>query len=1355
MPDEPLIADPARSAADSIGGYAYQLWYSLYAWLAISDDGFLVVEGAEDVDIISRGDVQAWQIKRTESRLTLGSETAREALNNYWVLKRMNPDRNIQYHFVTTSDVGQEKDSPFGSDVQGVSLWLKEFKTADEIRLLKAFLLKERPVTNRGRNQSTTVKLSAEVLAFIRTSTDEEFERQLVNKFRWETGSLSTEGIRRSVENRVVVLGESKGLLASEVTGVSIQLFYRVLKAATSKTERRLDRLELLTEFERITRKSVTLARYRQTEGIGTPSTPGVNPTSYGALRNPRPPLLGKFVARQSLEEKVNLIFGSKDLVYLQGSSGMGKTILANRVSPQEGTIWIGFRASYGGHPPPVDAILDQLAINLESKPDIGWVTLDDLDMSPDRLKGYQDALAAVLFTARSKRIKILMTGQKPLPVTFKSSCGDLPFEAITVAKFSKPEVEELLVAYGCPPAMVSKWALVVKTLTAGHPQLVHAKVIELSEQVWREPSHLDLQATSPSLDEAKNQATQLLSSRDVPSAELLGRLSLISGLFRRDQAIKVAETLQNLPLPGQVVERLVGPWIEPAAEGYFQVSPLLHGMADRTWSKEKIRELREEIGNAILECGNLALVEAENLIIQALLSSSDGLLQRSLPGIMSAPTRGLRLLAQRIPWVCDLRKDGLHFAEAVSWELLIVLQMIVAIGTRPAQVAALLDELKVLPPSPGLRMLKIWAVSQAFFSETAIPIRTRLRLLLEFLDLHQGPWEESEREAIGELADLQSELQDGGMNLEFSLMGTAAVYFSDADAVGEAIGAIDETPGLLALMQRCLAKDPYLAFIVVNKAWVAEELVEKPDWNKIIVLLDRILEIALRRDLRPFIEAVLCTKMIVLCDFLKDEAGAEAVFRQSFLTVPDASPYLKNGQAKFLLHQKRWEEALTLWGEAIPTMPTSPISKMVPIVARQEAAKAASHLRNWTRVVELYLEAAAIVDRFRDKDVVLHTGLLADAATAMWRAERTDEALRTFTSVLIVLETLPNTPDELRSFKLRKCVGQVLMNLSYHEDSSLNSQVYATPYGLCSDFEINDRFKSLPVGKGEFLWVLLQGLGDLRDTPDDVRATIGNKLRDQLSPGARALYFRSELGHDLRHRRFESFIRLSQDYLTAVHVAMQQSPAPNEPQPLQSFIPSLGTLDEEYASMVLDSALSLRSFVDDPRLPDFLASLEAGATGLPIEPILQKWALGVRAISMGQMGNWEEALVTVGVPSRTKLHAALMICNDRDSHAELLFRSHITCLAILETNVLRSVVGNAMAVHLADKWTKICDTRAAILWTPAISIPAVREACTSNCQGLQKVAIILLAVRYAVNVGVDELGIAMLRRIASKPIVV
>ena len=1329
MPNEPLRGDGSRLATDSIAGYVYQLWYSLHAWLSLEGESALVLEGAEDIEIIAAGNVQAWQIKRTSRRLTLGGKMAREALQNFWKTQTANPLHNLQYRFVTTSDIGREAGEPFGIDRKGIDLWHKSPKSATEVRVLREFLQQQ--------------ALGPDLLTFLGSASDENLESGLFAKVRWDAGQLPVEGIKRQVEAKTILLGEGRGVVSQEVESAMQGLFQRVLKTATSKQDRTLTRVDLLETFDRVTRRTITAQEYRQHEQLrqafdflGPDAASSV--IRLGRTMSTRPPPIRKSVKRGDSEQKIRTAFEKKGVVYLLGSSGMGKTVLANALQPLERSVWVGFRASFDEVQEPIAEVLEQLLLRIERGEDFAWITLDDLNFSPDRLPDYQDALLGVLRSADAKKIKILITGQKALPITFRALCGDLHFETITVPVFSDAEIESLLISNGCPEAVLKGWVFTVKTLTSGHPQLVHAKVFELVEANWPPATQEDLVVSTGGISETKRQATLLLASRDKESADLLSRLSLNLSWFRRDQAIKIAELDPAVAFPGPTIDRLTGPWLEPVAEGYLQISPLLVGMAKDIWSLEKINGLRERIGGAVLDCGGLTLTEAVNVVAQIVLSSSDQLMERAVPGLLMGPSDGLVILATQLRWVCGINRDSLKFKKRVSWDLFLGLRLVVALRVRPAHVAALLEEIRAMPQTTGSKVFKLWLLMHAFFYRGPLPFVVRLELLMDLLGAMKGPWTDEEARIHQGLVESREHLLASGIEQNFSMLASALVSNENSETLGELGAFIAKNQEFRVLLKDTLNEDHYFAFWVVYKSWLAEELVERPDWGRVLEVLSAIQAIALEHDLNPMVEAALCAKMIVFTDYLGAVDSAAEIYEESKRLFPQPSIYLQNAQAKFLSHEKNWEEALQIWEEIIPRMVFTKTSQLVPIVARQDAAVAACYLKLWEKAAAYYLDAAAALTDYRE-DEVLETGLRADAAVALWRAGDTERAIALLARAVEKVEEWPNTPDELPAFKLRKCIGQVLLNLTPLSWPSVDAKTFETPFCFCSSFENDEQFRAMQVGRDEFLWVLLLGLENVAKMPLSIRNLVRSKLENHSSPAARVLFFRSELAFALSSHDLPGFVGALQSFLVSTHVAFERHPFPPEAAPLEAFTPSEEKLNAETGETLLDAAFAILLPRTSRDQTDFLKALSLASQGLPVSPMVERWKAEFKRACAQTSAEWDAVLRSTTAPSRQKLHAALLLSLESSVGPTELFRCDITVFMLLENNMLRPTVLKLFVPRLNDRWRRISTERSRELRFAPITTPSIIRATFASEPPQQKIANILLSVWFAVGTQISE----------------
>ncbi|MBT0676949.1 hypothetical protein, partial [Komagataeibacter oboediens] len=165
----PLKGSAEREAVDSLRGYSYQILRSIETWIDLPDGAILVLEGAEDLDLVEQtGTATVEQVKDTSSsgNVTLRSESALEAVGNFWDHLGRNSGVGIQFRFLTTSGIGREKKQPFGFDIPGLEAWQR-------IRM--------------APGDSRSVEMAAGIQAFLKDNDT------LSEPFRLWLGSASTE----------------------------------------------------------------------------------------------------------------------------------------------------------------------------------------------------------------------------------------------------------------------------------------------------------------------------------------------------------------------------------------------------------------------------------------------------------------------------------------------------------------------------------------------------------------------------------------------------------------------------------------------------------------------------------------------------------------------------------------------------------------------------------------------------------------------------------------------------------------------------------------------------------------------------------------------------------------------------------------------------------------------------------------------------------------------------------------------------------------------------------------------------------------------------------------------------------
>jgi hypothetical protein len=111
-----------------------------------------------------------------------------------------------------------------------------------------------------------------------------------------------------------------------------------------------------------------------------------------------------------------------------------------------------------------------------------------------------------------------------------------------------------------------------------------------------------------------------LMTDVDGHSRELLYRLSLLAGSFRRERALAVARIAESVPHPGDAFERLVGPWIERLDQTFYRVSPLVSRAGADANDPRWVMEMHASIADAMLTVSELSPTEASEILFQSIL---------------------------------------------------------------------------------------------------------------------------------------------------------------------------------------------------------------------------------------------------------------------------------------------------------------------------------------------------------------------------------------------------------------------------------------------------------------------------------------------------------------------------------------------------------------------------------------------------------------------------------------------------------------------------------------------------------------------------------------------------------------
>lgn len=245
--EEPLKPDPKRQAVAALEGYLYQLWQSLYAWCRLQAGEDLYLEGAEDFDILRPGAAEATQVKKASRSLTLESEATLKALNDWWATRQRNPDRRVYLSFLTTAEIGLEKQGPFGT-VPGLEYWELAKRTGTDLAPLRAFL-------------TGHASLVQDLRGFVAGLSDADLRHEVLSRISWHAAAPSRTEVRDLVTDAVIELTERYFVPPSEArSAVVSRLYNRVCDVVLDPNRKPLTRADLLEAVEEMAIEQVPRA---------------------------------------------------------------------------------------------------------------------------------------------------------------------------------------------------------------------------------------------------------------------------------------------------------------------------------------------------------------------------------------------------------------------------------------------------------------------------------------------------------------------------------------------------------------------------------------------------------------------------------------------------------------------------------------------------------------------------------------------------------------------------------------------------------------------------------------------------------------------------------------------------------------------------------------------------------------------------------------------------------------------------------------------------------------------------------------------------------------------------------------
>ena len=1064
--------------------------------MLLKENELLVLEGAEDFDVHNTFSVVTTQVKDVASNITLRSASVIDTLNNHWANKERNPDHDIFLRFLTTSEAGQEQGSPFGPGVKGLDYWQSTESNHIDVEPLRKFLL--------------TLGLSKNLQAFIKDAKKDVLREQLIRRIKWDIGNKQREALQYTIEAKLKI----HGFKLSINTHLSCQALPHLLKKTadllSTNGPKELRFCDFLTSFDEAT--TVTIPRGKLEAMASTSnlqqmvgmfdSAEMLRLANISKTIGSPLPIVDGGISRTNVVSSLANLLSEHRVIFLCGSSGLGKTNLASLVSQLVGESW-GWAGFRGIQPEQIRDVLNRAAFEMNSAGLSPFLVLDDLDLS--QVTSFEREFITLVFSVINSSGMVIITGPVRPPLQILPKIWKDEACEVSVPYFNETEVAEMVYAHGLfDSKRTTEWARTIWITTSGHPQLVHARVRNISARGWPSIELSDL--TKPEDVERVRSEARLRLVKEFPTENtrlLAYRLSLINGAFTRETAIAIAETPPPTTLPGEAFDALIGPWIEREGANRYRVSPLLTGAANNVLTDTNIKAVHGAIALNIISRKSIDQLEVGTAFFHAFMAKHKQALFILSNEICKTDSKNLHLLYDAMTWLTfvGLNAGQKILPENPNVDLFIRLAQykLIAASPEPNKALVIIDRIEEVLNEIEPTELKQHSEALAYgivlnTLEVKIPSHYVIRMLSRMIDLQ----EESSVfvEISNSFANENSDLPRLGENKPAQILFSyQAARLSGLDDLSGLVASLDSLPKNKRdqLLMVC-DSDFDFASLLISRAWWKEVEGGTLDVSKALILFD--LTIFKSREwIRPEITKACFVAMSVIQDeYGNSTEHALEVLDAADKEFPDDANVL-NQRAKVLFHANRGNDALPI---AYKALELPGLSAVEFVFCCRIAGIAAAKLGDWAETERLFLLGAEKT-KLSSVQQSMGIGLIADVAFALWKQKKFDNSLLLFAQTLDSLGELPLSND-IRIRHLHATVRHCISWIHFDARGLYLSEFIEPVPGMCSNPEPHEGMKDHRIIDISAAWELLSS------TEKILGLDVGIKARTYLVAGGKKL---------------------------------------------------------------------------------------------------------------------------------------------------------------------------------------------------------------------------------------------------------
>jgi hypothetical protein len=1327
--------DPKRQAIASLRGYAYQLYVSALAWIGLRQGQQLYLEVAEDYAVVAAQAIEGVQVKDTaqSGTVTINSKDVRDAIAAFVDLVERNPEAQVTFRFLSTSDIGRERSVDDRADGEGVLTYWRSAAAGADVAPLRAALAK--------------AELSEGVRQYIDTRTDDALRADLLKRMHWDCGRPDLGAVRIELETSLVDYGSERLQLApSESETLPAVLLEKILSTVVGVEPRRLVSADLLRLCERHTRMSMSKAAINTLMQAlaGASSNALVSTTTQGRLEAELElSLPDELASRSRLVTEARRRVESARVLFLTGGTGVGKTVVARLAARSTCNPWYVLDL----RDVPAAECARRLRAALGQISDIlpAGLILDDLNEAEDHAVAQE--LDRLLHGLRRRDSLCLITSYRDPSTGLLDRLGANTGAVLRVPSFDEDEVGELIASAGGDPCV---WAKHVHQWSGlGHPQLVRALIAGLRSRRWP----VDELANSPAeagtnsdLEVERRVVRQrLFAALQDESRRLLYRTSLLIGRFDRSLVLHLAGIAPQVDMPGERLDTLVGPWIDALGKGQLRNSPLVANTGRETLVPQEQSSVHRVAVEQLTLGNSLDVRQANAAFVYAIEGKSEHALLKISSAVIGAKEDDCKRLASWLSGLREMPAELLIYPENPTLSATLrFAQMLVVAQTNDIDAIhetwrALLREMQ-LESGAGLgdRFEYIVLAKSLISFPLAGVLPDWFALLRRFDELTNSRQEW--RTLISEFEATTPAVEGNSISLVGMLFVSQMMGLRTVSEQARLFAELDRlSPEVRNRYLVEAAQMPSDYALLVNAPWLAEARREALDPVEAATAYLNMANQAFGWGNRELALRCHVARAIMFDDYGNDEVAALNALVEAECAL-GTDPVLSRARAKIHFRHRRHATVLASLGEhAADLALDDPVERAFLC---REIGISAAETGDWGKAgtwLGRAFTAAALTTSMAMKPMII--GLRADEALAGYRAGDTEQ------SVIILAEALQLLPalDSDGSIKAAYCQRVVRHGLlwMYGEATGQKLQVDKEPpamvAGMCSNPEPPEAIRELPRANIDVAWYLMAAIEARHLGVAVADANLAKRLRGKTVQSLELSTRTAFVGNALSQLDVAAFMRqfgLWVDGLAYLTEHSEELRSGDMIQPTYGSIPKASLAQLETPLVQRSTEDAILAFGMFAAMSGDRDSVSALSSALEHQAGTEA-GRGLLAIMLGNDDSTADARTFVSTAICTALA-------NRGLTPEQLFIVTLRFVQAIRQSAFSFQLVKRFVAWSRAEWIKIIENRFAFR-SPRITIPSIQSALARNHEDLSSIAALLLAAEDSVSVRLDPSLRAML----------